>query len=290
MEKDNLIKALKIVINKNPLFRKIYYKIREDLLKSFYNEYSNIYLLKSKKLFLIRVAWGCQGGCSYCAIKKAIGKLHSKPIEECIKEFKIGLKKGYKKFVLTADDIGAYGFDTGITLSELLERLTDIEGDYTISVLGLRPNYAIRYANDIERLLKDGKIMCLNIPIQSAQNRILKLMHRFSDVDKMKVTFLRFRKSYPNLALQTDIILGFPTETFEEMKQTLQFIKEVDFDGGIVYPFSSKSNTVAETIDPKITTNERNKRIKYTKNFLEKIGYRCLYSRREHFIMFDKKK
>ena len=286
--KDNLKDCITTFIKKAPFLEKLYHSFREFFLRLFFYEHSTLYLLKSRTLFLIRVAWGCKGNCSYCAITNAIGKLHSKPLDQCLQEFKDGLNKGYKKFILTADDVGAYGEDIQSDFPSLLDRMTSVEGDYRILVLGLHPRYAVKYADDIERLLKRKKIVSLNIPIQSGNHRILKLMHRYSDTEKMKETFLRFRKSDPDIALETDIILGFPTQTFQELKKTLNFIEEIGFNSGLIYPFSSRPGTVAENIEPKITPEEITRRVNYSKKFLKKLGYRIIFSPQEQFIMFDR--
>jgi tRNA A37 methylthiotransferase MiaB len=230
-------------------------------------------------LYHIRVSWGCIGNCSFCITKKAIGSFKSKPFEECIQEFKRGLKAGYRDFIICSDDPGAYGVDIDSSFPKLLDEMTDIEGNYNLMITGLSPVMLMKYLDEMEEILKKKKITAILFPIQSGSSRILKLMNRYSDVDKMKEAFLRLKKSFPGLILETQIILGFPTETFEDFKQSLNFVKECNFYSGYLYKFSCRPGTDAEKIEPKVSDEEMSKRLKYAKNFFRKEGYKMSYFR-----------
>ena len=240
-------------------------------------------------VFYIRPAWGCLGNCSYCVIKKAIGSIRSKPLDTIISEFKNGLKSEYKNFVLDADDLGAYGIDIGSNLPELLDKLTSIPGDYKIHIRNIHPVWVVKYIDPLESILKRNKIQGFGSSIQSGNPRILKLMHRFSDVKKMEEAFCRLREACPDLMLVTECINGFPTETREEFKETLDFIKEIDFSLGYIFPFSSRPGTFAESLEPKISNDEIILRMKYAKRYLRKAGYNTLFLKRHNIMVFSKK-
>lgn len=254
-----------------------YFEIRNYILKDQLGEQSAMYRLIVKKQFYIRVSWGCRGNCSYCGIKKAVGPLKSKPLDKCITEFKNGLNAGYKHFSLTADDIGAYGLDDGSSFPELLDEITKIPGDYEIAILEIAPRWIVKYIDDLEEILKRGKVTMINIPFQSGCSRILKLMNRYSDAEKMKDAILKLRRFHPGLSLATQSIVGFPTETDEEFRQTIHFIKDVNFNGGHLYQFSCKTGTKAESIEPKISKEEMIERLKYAKKYLRNIGCSVFY-------------
>ena len=133
----------------------------------------------------------------------------------------------------------------------------------------------------VKRLLKKGKIIHIDIPFQSGSRRILKLMRRFNDTEKMKEAYLRIRNKYPEISLTTQNIVGFPTETEEDFKQTLSLIKDVGFNGGYLYRFSLKTGTTAETIAPKVPKNEIARRMKIAKKFLQQdrcsVFYRSIF-------------
>ena len=245
-------------------------RIRNRILKNLFGEHSITYKYHTQRNYLyhIRISWGCIGNCSFCIIKKAIGSFKSKPPEVCIQEFKRGLKVGYRDFIICSDDPGAYGVDINSSFPKLLNKMTDIDGNYNLMITGLSPVMLMKHVDDFEEILKKKKITAILFPIQSGSSRILKLMHRYSDVEKMKDAFLRLKKSFPGLILETQIILGFPTETFEDFKQSLNLVKECNFYSGYLYKFSCRPGTEAEKIEPKISQGEMSKRLRLTIYFL----------------------
>jgi len=255
--------------------------IRNYFLKNLFGEKSITYKYQTEKnnLYHIRISWGCVGNCAFCITKKAIGPFKSKPFEECMQEFKKGLKDGYSEFIICSDDPGAYGVDIKNSFPNLLNEMTNVEGNYNLMITSLSPALLINYIDDFEEILKKKKITAIFFPIQSGSSRILKLMNRYSDIDKMKEAFLRLKKSFPDLILETQVILGFPTETFEDFKETLNFIKECNFYSGYIYKFSCRPGTEAEKIEPKISDEEMSKRLKYAKKFFRKAGYKMSYFR-----------
>ena len=272
------------------LIWRIYVKIRKHIIKSLFGENSLIYrYLPEKTEYHIKISTGCLGNCSYCSIKEGIGSCVSKPLDECIKEFKNGLNQGFNKFVIDADETGCYGLDINSNLPELLYKITEIPGNFEISIRNLDPIWVVRYINDLEIILKRKKIIDIESSIQSGSIRILKLMRRYSDIKKMKDAYLRLKKAHPDISLITDYILGFPTESKEDIKQTLRYISEINFTAGTIIPFSCRTGTEAENIEPKVTSKQMSKGFKYAKKFLKKIGYSVLYFPRRGFFIFRKK-
>ena len=238
--------------------------------------------------YLIRISWACSQNCSYCAIKRALGKFHSKPLDQVINEFKDGLAKGFTNYFITADDTGAYGVDFGKTFMELLDKLTAIEGDYNIGIHALNPVWLVKYIDELEEILKRGKIKYINIPIQSGSSRVLKLMRRYSNVEKIKDAFIRLKKAYPDLSILTHCIVGFPTETEEEFMGTLEFIRDTNMDIGYLLPMSVRPDTTAENIEPKISMEEITRRINYGRGYLRQLGYKT-YSKGGSLIFGGKR-
>jgi tRNA A37 methylthiotransferase MiaB len=229
--------------------------------------------------FFIRVSTGCLGKCAYCAINKAIGKMKSKPLEELLKEFHKGLSQGYKNFIIDADDLGCYGVDIGTNLPDLINKIISIPGDYRIDLHFIHPHWVIKYIDELEEILHTGKVGRIGSSIQTGNPRIATLMHRHADMEKIKEAFFRLKKAYPPLLLETEIIVGFPTETFEEFLDSLKIIEDVRFGWGVIYPFSCKEGTEAENINPKITEEEILRRIAYAKKYLRKAKYTVRYAK-----------
>jgi len=221
----------------------------------------------------LRIAWGCPGNCSYCAVKAAIGDLRSKPIDQCIDEFKIGLKNGKNYFILAADDVGSYGLDDKKTFIDLLSKITENKGNFEIEIESINPRWVVKYIDDLESIVKKGKIKRICSSIQSGSNRILKMMNRYSDIDQIKNAYLKLKNANDEVIFGTEYILGFPSETDEEFKQTLDFLKEINFNWIIIHPYSDRSGTKAENFSPKIPNDVINKRIMFLKNYLKDIGY-----------------
>jgi len=275
---------------KIPVITDIYAYFRELFIKNFLNEHLLIYLYPTKKIFYhVRISWGCLGNCSYCGIKKAIGPFKSKPLNECIDDFKKGLEKGYKNFVITADDVGAYGTDIKSSFPELLGKLTSIPGNYNVSVQDLDPRWVVAYIDDLEKIFKTGKITSVNIALQSGSGRILKMMNRYSDINKIKKALIRLKKSSKNISFDTHFILGFPTETHEDFAETMKFVKDVGFYMGFIYRFSCKQGTEAEKIEPKVSDEEIIKRFDFAKKFLKNQNYKFVSLSKNSFCTFYKK-
>jgi len=275
-DKTNSFKLLENPLTNYLKIDKIYSKIRRYILRNLFGEKSASYknFTERKNLYHLRICWGCAGNCSFCATKKAVGPLRSKPLDQCVKEFKGGLSKGYKNFVICSDDPGAYGLDIGSSFVKLLDEITKIKGDYKIDISGLSPGMTVKYVDQLGEIFRRGKIRSILIPVQSGSERILKLMRRYPNADKIKDAFLKLKNFYPELSLETQCIVGFPTETWEDFEKTLNFIKECNFYFGFFYVFSSRDGTDAAEIEPKVSKKEINKRLRYAKRFLGRAGYK----------------
>jgi tRNA A37 methylthiotransferase MiaB len=282
--------VLKQITSRITKIETIINQIKEHILKNLFSENSFIYLEFSNIFYFIRIAEGCLGNCSYCSIKKATGSISSKPLDQCLREFKKGLEDGYRKFVILAEDVGAYGLDVTDSLPKLLDHLTMNPGEYKISIKSIHPCWLVKCIDELEDLLKREKIVFIGIPIQSGSSRILKLMNRYSNTENMKDAIRRVKQSFPEISLYTHVIVGFPSETYDEFSESLDFINNSSIDSGYIYVFSSKPGTEAEKIEPKIPEKEIRNRLKYAKKFLVKAGYKVFYLPKIHFFMFDKKK
>ncbi|GAG33837.1 unnamed protein product, partial [marine sediment metagenome] len=144
---------------------------------------------------------GCLGNCSYCAIKNAKGKLASVPPEEIIEDFKKGLAAGHKRFILTADDTGAYGQDLGTDLPTLIQKLLEIKDDYKLNIYHLEPNWLIKYFDFFKKVFNTSKIDVIFSPIQSGSNRILKAMRRPYKVEDYIHCIKELREELPKLKI-----------------------------------------------------------------------------------------
>ena len=282
---------LKYYVDQNQYLNSAISKVRNHIMKYLSQKHSPLFKALTTKSFHLRISSGCLGNCTYCAIKPAVGPFKSKPLDQCIKELKKGLRKGYTNFILESDDVGAYGYDIKSSFPELLDKLTSEPGDYVISIRALSPRWVVKYYDELGKILGRGKILSLGIAMQSANSRILKLMNRYSDMEKIKDACILLKKVFPHLGIDTHFILGFPSETFEDFEDNLKFIEETNFNVGYFIPFSLKTGTKAEKIEPKISQKEISDRMKYAKNYLKKIGYHVLNYKEEEckILLFNKR-
>jgi tRNA A37 methylthiotransferase MiaB len=290
LDKTTISGTIKIILHRIYPLEELYKYLKNHILKNLHDKKSFMYMASNKDQFHIRISWGCPNNCSYCTIKTSTGKFKSKPLEKCVEELKIGLKKGYKDIIITADNTGAYGIDKNSCLPELLKKFLQINGQYNLFIRGLDPRWVVKYHMDLMDILKQGKIVGLEIPIESGNERILRLMRRFSETNSMKRILKRIRSNFPELYLYTHIMAGFPTETTEEFKQTLEFVLDAGFDSGQIFPFSIRDITDAAKIKHRISQEEISKRMEISKKFLKKNGYKVIDIKKINALLFSKKR
>ena len=278
---------------KNRWYLNINAKIKILIAKTFqrylYRQNSLYHNFLLENPFFLRISWGCPNACSYCAINKAIGSMQSKPIEECLKEFNKGLENGHKTFIIDADDTGSYGLDINSTFPNLLDKLTSISGDYKIILRDFNPRWLVKYIDELEEIFKRNKINYIDLPIQSGSSRILKLMNRYSDTEKIKEAILKLKKTFPKLLMNTHYILGFPSETEKDFKETISFLKEISFNTIFVIPYSCRSDTKAEEIVPKISFDDIDRRINFLRKIMKDEYKYVMYKPGSRILVFGKK-
>lgn len=230
----------------------------------------NKFICKEKKVFSIRIGYGCLNRCSFCAINKVFPKLISKNRDQIVKEFKSGLRRGYRNFILTGEDPSAYGLDIGTNLIELLRDLIKIKTrkKISISLYRLNPQWLIKMDSELIEILKSKKINYLNISVQSGSNRIIKLMNRRYDANEIKKYIKKIKKMFPSIIIHQTLMVGFPGETEKDFQATLKFVSETSPDYIRIHRFSAKPGTKAKYLGKKISPDVMRKRARR----LYKIG------------------
>lgn len=224
--------------------------------------------------FYIQIQEGCSMGCSYCVIPKALGPLRSKPIEAIIDEFKFGLSRGFKHFELMGDNAGSYGLDIGTNMGHLLNCILAIKGEFDLDLTDISPNYLPTIFESVKELCVQNKLYRLYVAIQSADARILKLMKRNCDMDLVKRMLIDIKKcASPDFRMGTSLIVGFPSETIDELNETIKFCSDVGFDWIWCHSFSARPDTPAALLPNKISDDEILRRAFYVKSQLKG---RCL--------------
>jgi tRNA A37 methylthiotransferase MiaB len=202
----------------------------------------------------IRVAHGCLGKCTYCAIRFATGPLRSKPLDRVIEELKTSIQQRFSYIRIIADDVGAYGQDTGGHVVDLFTAIFQQEGRYKLIVRSINPEWLIQYCDELIPLFSKNahKIHYLSFPIQSGSDRILRLMNRRYSSSQIRDCFSQFRKACPDIILDTQVIVGFPTETHTDIEDTIAFLRDAAFDRIIIYQYADRPLTPASAMSEKV--------------------------------------
>lgn len=220
----------------------------------------NTFSGKAEEAFCIRIAYGCLNRCSFCAVKNVFPKLNSKIRKNILNEFSMGLERGYRTFLLTAEDTSVYGRDIRTNLVELLKDLIRKDGQFSIYLYRLNPEGLLKIGKDFLRVLESKKIKYLSIPVNSGSNRILELMNRRYKTDEIKNYIKRIKKLYPFIKLNLDIMVGFPGETESDFRDTQRFVLETAPDNIRVFEFTDRPGTTAKYLGEAIPKNIMRKR------------------------------
>ena len=168
---------------------------------------------------------GCLSSCSFCETKPARGPLNSFSEELILKAIRNSVEKGAKEIQLTSQDIGAYGMDKRTNIAQLMNKIALIDGDFKVRIGMLNPEHLGKYLYEFLEALKSEKFYrFVHLPIQSGSNKVLKEMKRNYTVEEFNGHVEKLRESLPELTIETDIIVGFPTETENDFEKTLEFI------------------------------------------------------------------
>jgi ribosomal protein S12 methylthiotransferase len=211
----------------------------------------------------LKIAEGCDKHCTYCIIPQVRGNYRSVPMEDLLNEAKYLASEGVKELILVAQETTLYGKDLygKISISELLSELCKIDGIEWIRILYCYPEEITDEL--IETMKKEPKICrYLDIPIQHASDRILKLMGRRTSKEDLIRIITRLRKEIPDIVLRTTLITGFPTETEEEHQELVQFVNDMKFERLGVFTYSKEENTSAAKLKPQVTAKVKKQRQK----------------------------
>lgn len=197
----------------------------------------------------VSIMYGCNNFCSYCIVPYVRGRERSREPEKIIEEIKRLADSGCKEIMLLGQNVNSYGrgLDEKIDFPELLRRIDSIDGDFRVRFMSPHPKDA---TNEFFDVIAESKKICrsVHLPLQSGSDRILKEMNRRYTVQKYMDMVSYARKVMPELSISTDIIVGFPNETYEDFLQTLDVVKAVKYDNIFSFIYSKRTGTKAADI------------------------------------------
>ena len=229
----------------------------------------------------IKIAEGCDNHCTYCIIPKLRGKYRSRRQEDILKEARQLAKNGVKELIVIAQDTTKYGLDIygKKAISDLMRELNEIEGLKWIRILYSYPEDVdaefVKAVKECEKVLP-----YFDMPVQHANDAILKLMNRKTSKQQIKKNIDRIRKEIPEASIRTSIIVGFPTETQEQFDELCEFVKEVKFDRLGVFAYSREEDTPAAILEGQIDEDIKQER----KNRLMEIQQGISYEKNKTFV------
>ena len=194
----------------------------------------------------VPITQGCDNFCSYCIVPYRRGRETSRPVEEIASEVKRLVHRGVKEVILLGQNVDSYGHDLPDKpeLADLLGELNEIKGLARIRFLTNHPkDMSPRLIEAVVCLDKVCEQICL--PVQSGSNDILKAMRRGYTVEHYRQLITRIRSKIPEVAISTDVIVGFPSETEEQFQQTFNLLAELKFDTVHVAAYSPRPGTIA---------------------------------------------
>lgn len=217
-------------------------------------------IYKERARAFIKVQEGCNQFCSYCIIPYARGPIRSRSEENVIQEVKKLVDSGYREIVLTGIHIGSYGMDTKTTsLIELIKKVHEVDGIERIRLGSIEPNLI---SEDFIKTVKNLKKMCphYHISLQSGCDETLKRMNRKYTTLEYKNSIYNLRKEIEDVAVSTDVMVGFPGETEKEFQKTYDFLDEISFSSMHVFKYSPRKGTSAASFEGQILASEKEKR------------------------------
>ncbi len=209
----------------------------------------------------VKIEDGCENKCSYCIIPSARGKVRSKAPDELIEEVNGLIAGGCREIVLTGIETASYGKDLGnIDLADILCKIDKLDGIGRVRLGSLDPSLI-----KPDFVKKIASLSCLaphfHLSLQSGSDKILALMKRKYNSQMAMNAIELLREHIPSVKFTTDVIVGFPNETYEDFLNTVDFIKKAEFLTVHIFPYSKRKGTLAATMDGQISKDEKSRRL-----------------------------
>ncbi|MCT4565776.1 MAG: tRNA (N(6)-L-threonylcarbamoyladenosine(37)-C(2))-methylthiotransferase MtaB [Maledivibacter sp.] len=270
----------------------------EDIMEVKEFEELSIDKIKGKTRAFLKIQEGCNQYCTYCIIPYARGSIRSRKPENIVSEVKRLSENGFKEIVLTGIHIASYGKDLKNTsLLNILKEVHDVEGIERIRLSSVEPTLL---TNDFIKEIKNLHKFCphFHISLQSGCDETLRRMNRKYTTDQFRGIVKNLRHEIPNIAITTDIIVGFPGETEEEFEATYRFVKEMEFSQIHVFKYSPRKGTPAAKFENQvqgIIKNMRSEKMidlgnKLMNSYMNKFVDKELNVLYENFYSKDKNK
>lgn len=202
----------------------------------------------------VNIMYGCNNFCSYCIVPYVRGRERSRKPEDIIKEVKQVVSEGVKEVMLLGQNVNSYGknLENPISFAKLLTMVEEVEGIERIRFMTSHPK---DLSDELIEVMAHSKKICkhLHLPVQSGSSRILKLMNRKYTKEHYLTLVDKIRTAVPDIAITTDIIVGFPGETEEDFQETLDVVRKAKYDSAFTFIYSKRSGTPAAKMPDQVS-------------------------------------
>ena len=226
-------------------------EVREDDI-SFRTSYPNAW---------VNIMYGCNNFCSYCIVPYVRGRERSRAAEAVVAEVNDLLDRGYKEITLLGQNVNSYGNDCGeVSFPQLLRKICARDEKFRLRFMTSNPK---DFGEELVRVIADHRQLChlIHLPVQAGSDRILRLMNRKYTAREYLQKVEMLRRIIPDCQLSTDIMVGFPTETEEDFRATLELVRAADFSAAFTFVYSRRSGTVAADMEGQIPEEVQKERI-----------------------------
>ncbi len=206
----------------------------------------------------VPIMYGCNNFCTYCIVPYVRGRERSRKPEEIFAEVKQAVAEGFKEITLLGQNVNSYS--GGMTFAELIGVVDKISGVERLRFMTSHPK---DLSDELIAAMAGGRHICehIHLPVQYGNDKILKRMNRVYTVEKYLELVKKIRAALPHVSLTTDLIVGFPGETDDDLRETLDFIREVQFDAAFTFIYSKRSGTPAATFPAQVDDDTKHRRL-----------------------------
>ena len=241
----------------------------EDVLDIDGKVYEDLPIKRSDKVKAqVTIMYGCNNFCSYCIVPYVRGRERSRKPENILKEINELALQGYKEIMLLGQNVNSYNGGECYGFAKLLTEINKIEGIERIRFISPHPK---DFTDDVIDAIAKCEKVCksVHLPLQSGSSKILKVMNRKYSKEQYLELAYKIKEKIPNVALTTDIIVGFPGETEEDFEDTLDVVEKLKFDQVFMFIYSRRVGTVADKMENQIPEEIKHKRFNRLKALVE---------------------
>ncbi len=211
----------------------------------------------------IPIMYGCNNFCTYCIVPYVRGRERSRHPQDILREVGQAVRDGYSEVTLLGQNVNSYGRgldEAGADFASLLRAVDAVDGIKRVRFMTSHPK---DLSDEVIKAIAEGQHLCehIHLPVQYGSNRILKAMNRVYTVESYRALVQRIREAIPDVALTTDMIVGFPGETEEDFQATLDFVREMRYDSAYTFIYSPRSGTPAAAMPDQVPEDVKHNRL-----------------------------